>query len=119
LNTAGADYETVKTLEVMYPNINTLGVLDTYNATPPADLPGTQFKRAAAFAGDFTFIVARRLACQQWAKYGRNVYAYRFNVIVNNLTALIGVTHFQVRCPPRTIMQANVTSRKSHWSSTT
>ena len=104
LNTTGADYETVKTLEIIYPNIDALGVLDTYNATPPADVPGTQFKRVAAFAGDYTFIAARRLTCQQWTKYGVNAYAYRFNVIVNNLTALIGVTHFQARRPPRTVM---------------
>lgn len=94
LNSTGADYPSVKTLMNVYPNIPALGVLDTVKYTPNSTY-GSQFKRAAAFGGDFTFIAGRRLVCQQWANFNISSFAYRFNVIVNPLTAIVGATHFQ------------------------
>jgi carboxylesterase type B len=94
LNSTGADYESVRTLEALYPNIPALGVLDTVPSVTNTTY-GTQFKRAAAFGGDLAFIAARRLTCQQWAKYNTSAFSYRFNVIVNPLPPIIGATHFQ------------------------
>lgn len=94
LNSTGADYNSVKTLEVVYPNIPALGVLDTVRYVPD-NVTGAQFKRSAAFGGDLAFIAGRRLTSQQWAAYNVSNYAYRFNVIVNPLPPIVGVTHFQ------------------------
>ena len=52
LNSTGASYEAVRTLEVVYPNVPALGVLDTVTFTPNSTW-GSQFKRSAAFGGDF------------------------------------------------------------------
>jgi carboxylesterase type B len=53
---------------------------------------GAQYRRAATFYGDATFVAGRRLTCQTWAGAGVPAYCYRFNAIP---AGVMVVTHFQ------------------------
>ncbi|KAF4550802.1 Carboxylesterase-like protein 9 [Elsinoe fawcettii] len=85
-------------------------ILDAYPADPDAGIPsseslggnvtlgppyGAQYRRAAAYAGDATFIAGRRLTCQTWAAAGIDAYCYRFNAIPAGIPWPVQVTHFQ------------------------
>lgn len=58
-------------------------------------LLGTQFRRADAFGGDFTFAAVRRLTCQSWSKYNVSSFCYRFDVRPFPVPPNQGVPHFQ------------------------
>ena len=94
LATTGADEQSIALLEAVYPDIPAIGIPET--VTEPLNTTyGLQYKRAAAFGGDYAFTAARRLTTQQWARYNGTSYAYRFNTIPYPLDAITGVTHFQ------------------------
>ncbi|KAF2144742.1 uncharacterized protein K452DRAFT_222508 [Aplosporella prunicola CBS 121167] len=84
-----------------YPDIPALGIPGSGALGPlPADfrpsLPyGAQFRRSAAYGGDYTFIASRRRTCELWATHGLAAYCYRFNAIPAGLAQIPGVTHFQ------------------------
>ncbi|KAH6639849.1 triacylglycerol lipase [Boeremia exigua] len=80
---------TVPFLEVLYPNINGVGVPEIWTVPPPGR--GSQTKRWAALSGDYTFVAPKRLTCQSWSKQNVTAYCYRFNGEVANLP---GSTHF-------------------------
>ena len=90
----GADEQSVTILEATYPNIPSIGIPETV-AEQLNTTYGLQYKRAAAFGGDFAFTAARRLTNQQYARYNATSYAYRFNAIPYPLDSITGVTHFQ------------------------
>jgi carboxylesterase type B len=56
---------------------------------------GAQYRRAATFYGDSTFVAGRRLTCQTWAGAGTPAYCYRFNAIPAGVMPIPAVTHFQ------------------------
>ena len=62
---------------------------------PPATASyGTQYRRAATYAGDQTFIANRRLTCQTYASAGIDTFCYRFNTIPAGTSAMLGATHY-------------------------
>ncbi|KAI0728491.1 carboxyesterase [Fomitopsis betulina] len=56
---------------------------------------GLEYRRTSAYAGDATFIAARRYQCQTWTAGGNAAYCYRFNTRPNGLSIYAGVDHFQ------------------------
>ncbi|MCJ1310457.1 hypothetical protein MMC25_004121 [Agyrium rufum] len=90
----GADANTTQIFEAVYPDILAIGI--------PAEVTtrlnstfGHQYKRSAAFFGDYTIILSRRSANEAWANHGVKSYSYRFNVIVNEVPYYVASTHFQ------------------------
>jgi cholinesterase len=92
----GPDATAVQTLEELYPDDPAQGIPATLKGRPQAGDPlGVQWKRAAAFGGDYVMHSVRRQFNQQWTKHGAKSYAYRFNARPNGLPDSVGVTHFQ------------------------
>ncbi|KAH8807880.1 triacylglycerol lipase [Xylogone sp. PMI_703] len=91
----GADAETAKIMSYLYPNIPSIGIPATLVNPPTSTQLGLQYKRQAAFAGDYLMIGTRRASCEAWSNYSVPAYCYRFNVLVAGLTAETGSTHFQ------------------------
>jgi carboxylesterase type B len=90
----GADEQSIAILEATYPNIPAIGIPET--VTEPLNTTyGIQYKRSAAFGGDFAFTASRRLTNQQYNRYNTTSYAYRFNAIPYPLDNIVAVTHFQ------------------------
>jgi carboxylesterase type B len=79
---------TVPFLEVLYPNVPSVGIPEIWTTPPPGR--GSQTKRWAALSGDYTFVAPRRLTCQSWSKHNVSAFCYRFNGVVGNLP---GSTH--------------------------
>lgn len=78
-----------------YPDDPSSGVLQNlpadYRPGPPF---GAQYRRAATYYGDSTFIAGRRLASETWAAAGLQAHSYRFNAIPTGYTQEQGATHF-------------------------
>lgn len=55
---------------------------------------GAQYRRAATYYGDVTFIANRRLTCETWAAANLTAYCFRFDAIPAWATAMDGATHF-------------------------
>ncbi|KAI0018445.1 Alpha/Beta hydrolase protein [Xylariomycetidae sp. FL0641] len=80
----------------VYPDDPAVGVPASFAGRPPAYPFGRQWKRVAAFAGDFQQHGGRRLTARSFAAGGVPVYSYLWNVLVHNgLAAEYGATHFQ------------------------
>jgi len=93
LTTSGIDNATAATIAAVYPDIPAIGIPPTLHGRPPASLRyGSQFKRAAAYAGDVKMHAPRRLACQLWAKYNTTTYSYVFHAMPNGVDSS---AHFQ------------------------
>ncbi|KAK7408725.1 hypothetical protein QQX98_009082 [Neonectria punicea] len=96
LTSQGLDADQVEGVSELYPNDPLLGIPASFLGLPAAVPYGLQFKRAAAFAGDYQQHAGRRLVAESYAGAGLPVYSYLWNVIVNGLPAPIyGATHFQ------------------------
>ncbi|KAG5951099.1 hypothetical protein E4U53_003773 [Claviceps sorghi] len=86
----------------VYPDVQRLGVpsLTTWpHVLRPGDAyaqeVGLQFRRRNAFVGDLLFGYLRRRANLAWSRYGVSSFAYRFDVTVNGVAAMLGAIHFQ------------------------
>ncbi|TAQ86582.1 hypothetical protein B7494_g5091 [Chlorociboria aeruginascens] len=90
----GPENVTAQTISALYPNIPEIGIPATLQGPPPPGY-GAQFKRSAAYGGDFVMHAQRRLQSQMWAKYNQTAFTYHFNVVVNGVPAAVGATHFQ------------------------
>lgn len=95
LSSLGLDSDQIESISKLYPNDPLLGIPASYVGTPPAVPYGLQFKRVAAFAGDYQQHAGRRLLVESYAGAGLSVYSYLWNVMVNGLPAIYGATHFQ------------------------
>ncbi|KAK7420289.1 hypothetical protein QQZ08_010489 [Neonectria magnoliae] len=96
LTSQGLDGDQVEGVSKLYPNDPLLGIPASFLGVPAAVPYGLQFKRVAAFAGDYQQHAGRRLVAESYARAGLPVYSYLWNVIVNGLPAPIyGATHFQ------------------------
>jgi carboxylesterase type B len=91
----GADAAAVATIEILYPNINAVGIPGPATYAGNETTYGTQFKRATAFVGDKTIISHRRALSLAWAREGVKTWSYRFNVVPAGIPDYIGATHFQ------------------------
>ncbi|KAK4625496.1 Lipase 1 [Fulvia fulva] len=54
-----------------------------------------QYRRSAAYSGDFSFIANRRATAEIWAANGLAAYSYRFNTQPAGAKPIDGVGHFQ------------------------
>ncbi|KAJ5900202.1 uncharacterized protein N7473_004272 [Penicillium subrubescens] len=91
----GLDSDQIESISELYPNDPLLGIPASYIGTPPAVPYGLEFKRVAAFAGDYQQHDGRRLLVESYAGAGLSVYSYLWNVFVNGIPAIYGATHFQ------------------------
>ncbi|KAF1947931.1 alpha/beta-hydrolase [Clathrospora elynae] len=78
-----------------YPDDLSVNVVASLGDQRPGQPYGSQFRRAASYVGDQTFIANRRKTCETWAAAGVPAYCYRFNALPAGLPAAVGVTHFQ------------------------
>lgn len=85
----------VDELTTLYPDDPAVGIPPSYTGRPEAYPFGLQWKRVAAFAGDFQQHAGRRLLAETYAGAGLDVYSYIWNVYVNGIPAIRGATHFQ------------------------
>lgn len=91
----GANRQTAEIMSYLYPNIPAIGIPETFVDPITNTTIGTQYKRAAAFGGDFIQFGPRRATCEAWSNHSVSAYCYRFNVVSAGLPPLIGATHFQ------------------------
>jgi carboxylesterase type B len=93
---AGPDNATATTIAALYPDIPSIGIPATLSGRPPPSQAslGVQWKREAAYAGDFVQHAPRRFVSQTWANYNVPTYSYLFNIFASGVDATIGVTHF-------------------------
>lgn len=92
------DNQTIATLLALYPDIPALGIPATLTGGRPAGAfaaYGRQWKRAAAYAGDYKMQAGRRLAAQARARHHVPAYTYHFNVLVHGATAAEGAGHYR------------------------
>lgn len=74
----GPDATTAETLLRLYPDIPAVEIPVTVEERPNSTI-GLQYKRAAAYDGDYRFIAGRRLMSQVWSQYELPTWSYRFN----------------------------------------
>lgn len=78
-----------------YPDDPTVEILASLRPTfRPGPPQGAEYRRAATYYGDYSFIASRRLSCTTWANVGLSAYCYRFNAIPAWAGPLDGATHF-------------------------
>ncbi|PSR76556.1 Alpha/Beta hydrolase protein [Coniella lustricola] len=85
----------------LYPDIQAVGIpsLDKFEAIQPgsayAEELGLQYRRGAAYFGDYVMHFLRRRANIAWHNAGLPSYSYRFDVTVNGIPDYVAATHFQ------------------------
>lgn len=95
----GPDQSTVSTVEMLYPNVNAIGLPAEYSPTPEDDEnDGAQWKRAVAFHTDVVENTSRRLVLDAWAKSGLLAYSGRFNIHLDGSSPRLG-SHHAVELP--------------------
>ena len=89
----GPDLKTAETLLKLYPDIPAIGIPASVTGRPNETI-GVQYKRAAAYNGDYYFIAGRRFASQMWSTHNVTTYSYRFNTVrYDGGEDLTSVTH--------------------------
>ncbi|KAF5624448.1 triacylglycerol lipase V precursor [Fusarium sp. NRRL 52700] len=94
LSSLGLSQTQVATATNLYPDIPDEGIPASFIGRPTNEY-GSQWKRVAAFAGDFQQHAGRRLLAQVYSASSIPVFSYLWNVYVNGLPAILGATHFQ------------------------
>ncbi|KAF5003892.1 hypothetical protein FDECE_9597 [Fusarium decemcellulare] len=95
LKTFNFDADQVADLSLLYPDDPAVGIPASWTGRPDASTFGLQWKRVAAFAGDYQQHSGRRLVAESYAAANLAVYSYHWNVYVNGLGPIYGATHFQ------------------------
>ncbi|KAI1862704.1 uncharacterized protein JN550_010041 [Neoarthrinium moseri] len=95
LATLGLNSDQTTSILDLYPDDPALGIPASYVGRPPANPWGLQYKRSAAFAGDYQQHAGRRLTAESYAGASLPVFSYMWNVYVNGIAAIYGATHFQ------------------------
>jgi acetylcholinesterase len=85
----------VDQIATLYPDDPDIGIPASYVGRPTDPAYGPQWKRAAAFAGDWQQHAGRRLLAESYAAANLSVYSYLWNVYVNGIPNILGATHFQ------------------------
>ncbi|KAL4963720.1 Alpha/Beta hydrolase protein [Aspergillus stella-maris] len=81
-------------ISILYPDIPAIGVPHTHHG-PLNSSFGSQYRRAATFAGDNTIHRGRRLSAQMWTKYNVPAYSYLFDQWpIGGMPNTTGTTHF-------------------------
>lgn len=95
LRSQGLNTDQIAAISDLYPDDPAVGIPAAFPGRPPAPF-GDQFKRVAAFAGDYQQHSGRRLLAETYAAAGQPVYSYLWNVLVAGLPfPVFGATHFQ------------------------
>jgi acetylcholinesterase len=95
LASQGLNNAQISAISTLYPDDPAVGIPVFYEGRPGGSF-GSQFKRVAAFAGDYQQHAGRRALAETWAAAGLPVYTYMWNVHVNGLpNPIYGATHFQ------------------------
>ncbi|KAH6951729.1 hypothetical protein HG530_014898 [Fusarium avenaceum] len=94
LSSLGLNKAQVATATALYPDIPEVGIPASFVGRPQNEY-GLQWKRSAAFAGDFQQHAGRRLLAQVYSASAIPVFSYLWNNYVNGIPAIIGSTHFQ------------------------
>lgn len=94
MKTTGLTSEMAAKVLELYPDIPSEGIPKTYEGRP-SGIWGSQFKRVAAYRGDYFMGGPRRLTTQINAGKGTDTWSYDFDVLNAGLPAIIGSTHFQ------------------------
>ncbi|KAL2675704.1 hypothetical protein Neosp_011894 [[Neocosmospora] mangrovei] len=95
LTSLGMSATQISSLSALYPDDPAVGIPSSQVGRPAASPWGLQYKRAAAFAGDYQQHSGRRLLVESYAAANLPVYSYLWNVYVNGLGPIYGATHFQ------------------------
>ncbi|KAH7141100.1 Alpha/Beta hydrolase protein [Dactylonectria macrodidyma] len=95
LTTLSLNSDQVETITELYPDDPAVGIPASYTGRPAAYPFGLQWKRVAAFAGDYQQHSGRRLLAETYAAADLAVYSYMWNVYVNGIGPIYGATHFQ------------------------
>ncbi|KAK3669765.1 hypothetical protein LTR78_010338 [Recurvomyces mirabilis] len=91
---AGPDEQAIETLEILYPNVNAVGLPMDYHPTASDDAArGVQYKRAVAFLTDAVETSSRRLTLDTWAKANATAYSARLDLIPMDLPSYLGAFH--------------------------
>lgn len=85
----------VEQITELYPDDPSVGIPASFVGRPENSPYGSQWKRAAAFAGDWQQHAGRRLLAETYASAKLSVYSYLWNVYVNGIPNILGATHFQ------------------------
>ncbi|KAK4234233.1 Alpha/Beta hydrolase protein [Achaetomium macrosporum] len=93
VRSGGPDANTTTILMTLYPDIPSVGIPTGFHSRPDSTI-GTQFKRSAAYYGDYTILSQRRLRNQAWYAHGVTSFAYQFDCPAVNNPAYIGTPHF-------------------------
>ncbi|KAF4447703.1 hypothetical protein F53441_8798 [Fusarium austroafricanum] len=94
LSSLGLNKDQVSKATELYPDVPEEGIPASFVGRPTNEF-GSQWKRSAAFAGDFQQHAGRRFLAQTYTAAGLPFFSYLWNVYVNGLPAIIGATHFQ------------------------
>lgn len=98
LKTLDIDEATISNITSIYPDDPAVGIPASLDGRPTGSSLaeyGAQWKRSAAFAGDYQQHAGRRLLADTYANADIPVYSYRWNVYVAGLPPILGATHFQ------------------------
>jgi carboxylesterase type B len=95
LSTQNLTKAQVDQIATLYPDDPDVGIPASYVGRPTDPAYGLQWKRAAAFAGDWQQHAGRRLLAESYAAADLSVYSYLWNVYVNGIPNILGATHFQ------------------------
>ncbi|KAH8658301.1 Alpha/Beta hydrolase protein [Xylariales sp. PMI_506] len=89
--TAGADNATIATLELLYPDVNAVGLPAAFEPTDAEDASlGKQYKRAVAFFTDAVETSSKRLTLDTWAAAGLTAFGARHDLFALGASAATG-----------------------------
>ncbi|KAM0346224.1 hypothetical protein ACHAPU_005649 [Fusarium lateritium] len=94
LSSLGLNKAQVALATELYPDLPDQGIPASFLGRPQNEY-GSQWKRVAAFAGDFQQHSGRRLLALTYSAFSVPVYSYLWNVYVNGISSILGATHFQ------------------------
>jgi carboxylesterase type B len=94
---AGASNTTVDAVVAEYLDRMPLKDVETSlgSVLPSSQEYSSLYGRVTLFVGDYTFVAARRLSTEMWARYGIPAYSFRFDTVPSGVSPeMLGAAHF-------------------------